>query len=151
MVSSKILRYFPCLGSLVRFCNFKSLRTFGRGDYKCSGPHIVANSHAAAQWSLRVFWYRRTRSLIFNTRGNWESHIVKKCVPPMSVLRPLPLVVAYVSVHSSLVIGMLLSLVRLKECGLGTQILGLDRPLSEVGTGVEQHIYSSPHRLIAHT
>ena len=66
----------------------------------------------------------------------------------MSVLRSLPVVVAYVSVHSSLVIGMLLRLVGIKECGLGTWSLGLDRPLSEVGTGLDQQICSSPHHLI---
>ena len=36
----------------------------------------------------------------------------------------------------------------LKECGLGTQSLGLDCPLSEVGTSLEQYICYSPHRLI---
>ena len=40
--------------------------------------------------------------------------------------------------HSSLLIGILLRLVGLKECGLGTQSLGLCWPLSEVGTGLEQ-------------
>ena len=66
----------------------------------------------------------------------------------MSVLRSLPVVHAYVSVHSSLVIGMLIRPVRLKECGLGTQSLGLYWPLSEVGTRLEQQICSSPHCLI---
>ena len=47
VVSSKILRYFPCSGSLVWFRNSKILRTFGRRDYKFSGPRAVANSHAA--------------------------------------------------------------------------------------------------------
>ena len=64
----------------------------------------------------------------------------------MSVLRSLPVVIAYVSVHSYLVIGMLLRIVGLKECELGTQSLGLYWPLSEVGTGFEQQIYSIPHR-----
>ena len=40
----------------------------------------------------------------------------------MSVLTLLPVVVAYIFVHSSLVIGMLLFIVELKECGLGTQV-----------------------------
>ena len=66
----------------------------------------------------------------------------------MSALHLLPIVVAYVSDHLSLVIGMLLLIVGLKECGLGTQSLGMDWPLSEVGTGLEQQICSSPHRLI---
>ena len=57
-------------------------------------------------------------------------------MPPVSVLCLLPVVVAYVLVHSPLAIGMLLRLVGLKECGLGTQSLGLDWPLSEVGTGL---------------
>ena len=52
------------------------------------------------------------------------------------------------SFHSFLIIGMLLRLVGLKECGLGTHSLGLDWPLSEVGTGLEQQICSSPHHLI---
>ena len=47
VVLSEILRYFPCAGSQVRICNFESLRTFGRGDYNCSGLCAVANSHAA--------------------------------------------------------------------------------------------------------
>ena len=42
----------------------------------------------------------------------------------------------------------LLRLVWLNEYGLGTQSLGLDWPLSEVGTWLEQQIYSSPRRLI---
>ena len=67
---------------------------------------------------------------------------------PVYVLRSLPVVVAYVSVHLSLVIDMLLRLAGLKECELETQSLGLDWPLSEVGTGWEQHIFYSPHRLI---
>ena len=58
----------------------------------------------------------------------------------MSVLRSLPVVVSYVSVHLSLFIGMLLRLVGLEECGLSTQSLGLDRTLSEVGTWLEQQI-----------
>ena len=66
----------------------------------------------------------------------------------MSVLHSLTVFVAYVYVHSYLVIGMLLCLVGLKECGLGTQSLGLDWPLSEVGTRLEQHMCSIPHRLI---
>ena len=66
----------------------------------------------------------------------------------MSVLCSLPVVVAYVSVHLSLVIGILLCNIGLKECGLGTQRLGLDWSLSKVGTGVEQQICSCPHRLI---
>ena len=67
---------------------------------------------------------------------------------PLSVLCSLPVVVAYVSVHLSLVIGMLLRLVGPKECRFGTHSLGLDWPLSEVGTGLEQQICSIPHRLI---
>ena len=47
VVPSEVLRYFPCSGSMVRFRSLESLRTFGREDYKCSGPHAVANSHAA--------------------------------------------------------------------------------------------------------
>ena len=66
----------------------------------------------------------------------------------MSVLRSLPVFVAYVFVHFPLVIGMLLRLAGLKECRLGTQCLGLDWPLSEVGTGLDQQICSIPHRLI---
>ena len=38
--------------------------------------------------------------------------------------------------HSSLVIGMLLRLVGIKECALGTQSLGMVCPLSDVGTRV---------------
>ena len=53
-------------------------------------------------------------SLVFNTRGNLEYHIVKKLVPLVSDLCSLHVVVAYVSVHSSLIIGMLLRLVGLK-------------------------------------
>ena len=34
------------------------------------------------------------------------------------------------------------------KCGLGTQSLGLDWPLSEVVTGLYQQICSIPHRLI---
>ena len=40
------------------------------------------------------------------------------------------------SYHLYLVLGMLLRLVGLKECGLGTQSLGMGWPLSEVGTQV---------------
>ena len=43
---------------------------------------------------------------------------------------------------------MLLRIVGLKECGLGTHSLGLDWPLTEVGTVLEQKICSSPHHLI---
>ena len=43
---------------------------------------------------------------------------------------------------------MLLRLVGLKEYRLGTQILGLDWQLSEVGTGLEQQTCSSPHLFI---
>ena len=43
---------------------------------------------------------------------------------------------------------MLLRIVGLKEYGLGTQSLGLDWPLSEVGTGLEQQTCSSPHRFV---
>ena len=57
------------------------------------------------------------------------SHLVNKLAPLVSVLRLLPVVVAYVSVHLSLVIGMLLRLIGIKERGLGTQSLGLDLPL----------------------
>ena len=66
----------------------------------------------------------------------------------MSVLRSLPVGVSYVSVHSSLVIGVLFRIFGLKEFGLGTQSLGLEWPLSEVGTRLEQQICSGPHRLI---
>ena len=38
VVSSDILRYFPCSGSPVRFRNFESLRTFERVDYKVFRP-----------------------------------------------------------------------------------------------------------------
>ena len=45
---------------------------------------------------------------------------------------------------------MLLRLVGLKECGLGTQSLGLGWPLSEVGTrvGAEEDLFQSspPHK-----
>ena len=56
--------------------------------------------------------------------------------PCLSFVRLVPVVIAYVSVHSSLVVenSGLLRLVGLKEYGLGTQSLGLDWPLSEVGT-----------------
>ena len=81
-------------------------------------------------------------------RGNWESHLVKILVPPVSVLLSLPVVIAYASIHLFHVIGMLLRLVGLKERMLGTQSLGLDWPLSKVGTGLEQNFCSSPHRLI---
>ena len=37
-VSIEILQYFPCSGSLVLFCNYKSLRIFERGDYKVFRP-----------------------------------------------------------------------------------------------------------------
>ena len=44
---------------------------------------------------------------------------------------------------------MLFRFVRLKECGLGTQSLGLDWPLSEVGTRLEQkRTCYIPHHLI---
>ena len=43
---------------------------------------------------------------------------------------------------------MLLCLVGIKDYGLCTQSLGLDWPLSEVGTGLEQQICLIPHRLI---
>ena len=66
----------------------------------------------------------------------------------MYVLCRLPVVVSYLSVHFSLVVGMLLRLVGIKECRLGTQSLGLDWLLSEVGTELDQQICSSPHRLI---
>ena len=36
----------------------------------------------------------------------------------------------------------------LKNAGWATKCLGLDWPLSEVGTGLEQQICSSPHRII---
>ena len=39
-------------------------------------------------------------------------------------------------------------LVGLKEYKLGTQSLGLDWPLSEVGTGLDQQTCLSPHHLI---
>ena len=42
----------------------------------------------------------------------------------------------------------LLRLVGLKEYWLGTQSLGLDWALSEVGTGLEQQTCLSPHHLI---
>ena len=66
----------------------------------------------------------------------------------MYVLCLLPVVVSYVSVHLSLVVGMLLRLVGIKECRLGTQSLGLDWALSEVGNGLEQNTSSSPHHLL---
>ena len=69
----------------------------------------------------------------------------------MSVLRSVPVVVAYVSVNLSLVVGMLFLIIGIKEFGLGTQSLGLDWSLSEIGTGLEQQIFSSPHRLIIRT
>ena len=49
--------------------------------------------------------------------------------------------------HLSLVIGMLLRLVGLKECGLVTRSLGLDWPLSEVKTRVGALLLqsSTPH------
>ena len=49
------------------------------------------------------------------------------------------------SYHSSLVIGILLSLVVLKECGLSTRSLGMGWPLSKVGTpvGVEEDLFQS--------
>ena len=62
-------------------------------------------------------------------------------MPPVSVLRSVPVVVAYVSVNSSLVIGTLFLIIGIKEFGLGTQSLGLDWSLSEVGTGLEQQIF----------
>ena len=74
--------------------------------------------------------------------------MVKKLVPHVYVLRSFPDAVAYVSVHSSLVIGVLLRISGLKECGLGTQSLDLDWTLPKVGIGLEQHICSIPHRLI---
>ena len=97
-----------------------------------------------------MLWYIRTRYLVFNAQGNWKSHQVKKLVPPVSVLWLLPVVVAYVFVHFSLVIGELLRLIGLKECGLVTQSLELGWPLSEFGTRVRAredlfHI-SSPHK-----
>ena len=53
------------------------------------------------------------------------------------------------SFHLSLIIGMLPRFVGLKECGLGTQSLGLGWPLSEVGTGLDQkRTCSIPHHLI---
>ena len=45
VVPSEILWYFLCSGSLIQDRSFESLRTFGRGDFKCSGPCAVANSH----------------------------------------------------------------------------------------------------------
>ena len=54
------------------------------------------------------------------------------------------------SYHFSLVIGMMLRLVGLKECGLGTHILVLGWPLSEVVTrfGAEEDLFQSspPHK-----
>ena len=51
------------------------------------------------------------------------------------------------SYHSSLAIGTLLHLVGLKECGLGTQSLGMGWTMSDVGTRVGAEVYlfqSSP-------
>ena len=56
------------------------------------------------------------------------------------------------SYHSYLFIGMHIRLVGLKEYGLGTQILGLGWPLSEVRTqvGAEEDLlqYSPPHKSV---
>ena len=53
------------------------------------------------------------------------------------------------SYHSSLVIGMLLRLVGLKECGLGTCIIGLGSPMSKIGTCIGALLFQSspPHKL----
>ena len=67
------------------------------------------------------------------------------CYPPCL---SLALCLLY-SFHSSLVIGMLLCLVGLKECRLVNQRLGMSWPLSDVGSGLEQkRALSSPHQLI---
>ena len=147
VVSTDIRRYFTCLGLLVQFHHFERITTFRRGDYKCSGQRSVANYRAAGKWSLTAFWYRITGSLVFNPRGNCESHLFNILVPRDSVFRSLPVVVVYVSVHFSLGPCMLLLLVGIKDFGLGTQSIWLDWPLSEVGTRLEQHICSIPHRL----
>ena len=62
----------------------------------------------------------------------------------------LPLCLSFASsllylYHLSLVIGILLRLVRRKEYGLGAHSLGLDCPLSEVGTqvGAEEDLFQS--------
>ena len=74
-----------------------------------------------------------------------------KLVPPVSVLcsfrslLPLPM---YLFICPLSLKYMLLRLVRLKEYGLGTHSVGIDWPLSEVETGLEQQTCSSPHRLI---
>ena len=54
----------------------------------------------------------------------------------------------YLFIHPLSLACLLLRLVRLKECGLVTQSLGLDWPLSEGGTGLEKQICSIPTRLV---
>ena len=74
-----------------------------------------------------------------------------KLVPPVSVLRSFRSLLSlpmYSFIHPLSLKCMLLRLVGIKEYGLGTQILGLNWPLSEVGTELEQQTCLSPHCLI---
>ena len=71
------------------------------------------------------------------------------CRPCMSFACCLLLLPMYLFILPLSLACMLLRFVRFQECGLGNQSLGLGWPLSEVGTGLEQQICSSPHRLIS--
>ena len=71
--------------------------------------------------------------------------------PPVSVLcsfRSLLSFPMYLFIPLLSLACMLLCLVGLKEYGLETQSIGLDWPLSEIGTRLEQQTCSIPHCLI---
>ena len=81
-----------------------------------------------------VLWYRRTRYLVINTKGNRNSHQLRNwCILCLAFFHCM-----FYFFHSSLVIGMLLCLVGHKECGLVTQCLGPGWPLSEARAGLDK-------------
>ena len=88
---------------------------------------------------------RRTRSLVPHVRQLRVPIMLINWSPPC---RSFACCLLYLY-NSSLVIGILLRLVGIKECGLHTQSLGLGWPLAEVGTwvGSEEGLFhhSPPH------
>ena len=140
---------FPMLGVAGSRPQFRKPENFQKGRLQMFWP--TRSNEFSRCWVMvssgvlvKINYVPRVTSEVTESTRMWN-WCPRVC--PSFVLSPV--VIDYVSVHSSLVIEMhVIFLVGLKEYGLGIQSLVLYWPLSKVGTGLEQQTCSSPHRLI---
>ena len=117
--------------------HFRNPEKFWRGKIYVFRPTC---SSGFSRYGLMVkstgFLLRRTRYLVPNARQmRLPIMLINWCPPCLSFARCL-----FYSYQSSLVIGILLCLVWIKECGFSTHSLGLGWPLYEVGIWVGSEV-----------